>query len=179
MGRKSREKWEARRKPMPSYDLETRWGTTPLARAFGGMVQGLFVGGFFAIFCLGIGALRILFAGAPPEMDGLAGEFALFVGGMLLGGAVSGALAPLRRRIGRYTQGVVFFGVAILVWMPILDEHAPMPLAGKLALWLSMSALYGVLLGKHVSETLEPAPPHVQMNYLDPNFRSGRHHKFR
>lgn len=162
---------------MPSYDLETRWGTTPLARAFGGMVHGLIVGGFFAVFCLVAIAIRYGMTSASLETDNLVGWLALYAGGMLLGGAASGALAPIRHRIGRYAQGVVFFGVAILVWIPLFAEIG-MSLTEILIGGGLMSAIYAVLLGKVISGTLNPAPRDVQIQEIN-HFRCGRHRKFR
>jgi hypothetical protein len=181
MGRQSRLKWERRQAPPPSFHrpLETRWGTHPLARAFGGSLQGLLLAGALAVVCLVIGGVRIATAGASPDMDGFAGDALVFVGGFLLGGAAGGALAPVRHRIGgRRGQSIVMASVTFAVWTPLLNREADLGLAGSLVLWALFSAVYGLVFAK-LFNALDPDPAPAQIEDLDPEFRSGRHRKFR
>lgn len=181
MGRKSREKWERRRTPVRRLGepLETRWGTTPLARAFGGMVKGLLLGGGIAAACLAIGALRIVATGASPEMEGFAGGLARIIGGFVLGGAVGGAVGAIHHPIGgRRAQGIAMAGVALLVWSPGVDPEGKLSRGEMLLLCAVLSVIYGLMFAK-LFHALEPDHPRAQAKDLDPEFRSGRHHKLR
>ena len=181
MGRKRREKWERRRTPVRPFGepLETRWGTPPLARAFGGMVKGLMLGGGIAAVCLAIGALRIVAAGASPEMEGFAADLARVVGGFLLGGAVGGAAGPIRHHIGgRRAQGIAMAGVALIVWSPVVDPEGELSRGEMLFLCATMSVIYGLMFAK-LFHALEPDPPRAQVKDMDPEFRSGRHRELR
>lgn len=181
MGRKSRKTWERRRTPVHRLGepLETRWGTTPLARAFGGMVKGLMLGGGIAVVCLGIGALRMLAAGASPDMEGFAADLARVAGGFLLGGAVGGAAGPIRHHIGgRRAQGIAMAAVALLVWMPVVDPEGELSRGQMLFLGATVSVIHGLMFAK-LFRALEPDPPRAQVKDMDPEFRSGRHREFR
>jgi len=181
MGRKSRRKWEHRRRRPLLFDrpLETRWGTHPLARAFGGMLQGLGVGMLVAVLALLVGLGRMLRADALPEAISPADGLSPVIGGWLLGGAVAGALAPLRDRIGgRRAQGIAMAAVMLLVWMPILNAEARLDVAGAAVLWILFSVIFGLMFAR-LFAILDPVPLPAQIQELDPDFRSGRRHRFR
>jgi hypothetical protein len=179
MGRKSRLKWEHRRRPLPAIDepLETRWGKHPLARAFGEMLQGLMLGLFAALFCLALGLARIAVSAWNPDTEGLASEIARYAGGFLLGGAVAGALAPVRTWIGgRRAQGSVMAAIAVATWMPMIRREADADVA--IFAWAVCSVIFGLMFAK-LFAILDPDPPRASIRDLDPDFRSGRHRQFR
>lgn len=185
MGRKSRRKRENRLNPPPPFykPLETRWGTSSLARTWGGMLQGLEIGTVagLAFGLIAAGRYAVLAAGGDaPGLEGIGWMAVRYVGGFLLGGAVAGALAPVRASIGgRRAQGIVMMAVTGLVWMPMLRQVTGGGDPGALWFsWAACSLIFGLMFAKWFGihdELLDPPP----WRDPDPELPSGRHPQFR
>jgi hypothetical protein len=163
MGKQSRQNGPADL-DIRSPSLETRGGTRPLARAFGGMLQGLGMAAFLAAFCVAVTILRLagaaLFGNLPP-LDGVLGIGTVYVGGFLLGGAVGGALAPVRHRIGgRRAQAIAMAAVTLVVWWPRMrgEEDLHVPGHVVIVLWVLGSVVFGLMFAK-LFTLLDPDPP--------------------
>jgi hypothetical protein len=181
MGKQSRLKWERRNAPTPPVitPLETRWGKAPLPRAFGGMLQGLGLGVTMAVVCLAIGIVRIFFADA--ETDGLAEGLGWYFGGWLLGGGLAGALAPVRHRVGgRRGQGIVMAGIVTLAWMPLIESQTgPSDPGATVFAWVACTVVFGLVFAKLFAVLDGDGPTAPQARDMDPDFRTGRHRRFR
>jgi hypothetical protein len=179
MGKQSRLKRERRNTPLPSFTrpLETRWGTGPRARAFGGMVQGLGMGLFGAVVCLVIGLGRMLLVDA--DVGELADGMGWYFAGWLVGGAVAGALAPLRHRMGgRRGQAFVMAGIALLLWMPIVDEKVGTDPVASVIGWAVGTVIIGLIFARFLS-IVDPDPPTPPVQATEPDLRTGRRNELR
>lgn len=179
MGRQSRLKRTRRDTPARFVrgTLETRWGSAPPARAFGGMMQGLGLGLLLAVVCLVFGVIRILVT--DNRVRDLAQGTGWYFGGWLLGGAVAGALAPVRHRMGgRRAQGIVMAGIVMAVWTPLINRELEPDPGMTVFTWALCTVIFGLIFARFLS-ILDPDPPAPPGEGVDSDAATGRRHPFR
>lgn len=158
MGRKSRLKWIHRQLPLPRFTLETRWGTSVRARAFGGAMEGMRNGALLAIVLATIGLARFALGGTDASAESPA-EILWYVVGAAAGGAAAGSLAPFRHRRGmRTVQSLLFTAMFMFGIMRLAMGTFRFPPEGWIA-WGAMTLLYALVLRRTFADlVMSPAP---------------------